>query len=294
MSKITEELRVRFTDFDTERDSKLSTPETIARFDNISYGDHGEWNLLDVYRLKDADGLQPVIINVHGGGWIYGTKETYQYYGMDLAKRGFTVVNPSYRLAPESHFPAQLEDVNSCVAWVLNHGKEYGMDTERIYMVGDSAGAHLLALYSSACAEAGIAEEFGICIPEKFMPKAVALNCGCYKPLQEPFLDNYETMHMLMSDLLGETDFDNKTKWIDVPEHITEQFPPAFVTAAPGDFLNAQSNYLIEAFEKKGVKYRMKTYGSEDNPLWHVFHLYIWMEEAIQCNEDACTFFKSI
>lgn len=294
MSKISEELRVRFTDFDTERDSGLSTPESVRRFDHISYGIHGEWNLLDVYRLKDSSELQPVIINVHGGGWIYGTKETYQYYGMDLAQRGFTVVNPSYRLAPESYFPAQLEDVNACVSWVLDHGHEYGMDTEQIFMVGDSAGAHLLTLYSSACTDPDFALTLGIQIPKGFVPKAVALNCGCYRPLHEPFLDNYDVMHTLMTDLLGEEDFDNRSRWIDAPAHITESFPPAFVTTALGDYMNAQTDYLTAAFEKLAVKYQTKVYGSEENPLWHVFHLYIWMEEAIQCNEDACTFFNSI
>lgn len=294
MSKASEEMRARFTAFDTERDSGLSTPETITRFDNISYGTHGEWNLLDIYRQKDVQELQPVIINVHGGGWIYGTKETYQYYGMELAGKGFTVVNPSYRLAPENKFPAQLEDVNSCVAWVLEHGKEYGMDTERIFMTGDSAGAHLLTLYSSACTDEALAETFNIQIPEGFVPKAVALNCGCYKPLQEPFLDNYETMHTLMTDLLGEADFERKKNWIDAPECVTVSFPPAFVTTAVGDFMNGQQKYLIDAFEKHTVNYQMKTYGSKENPLFHVFHLYIWQDEAIQCNEDACAFFRSI
>ena len=63
-----------------------------------------KWQKLDVYRQKDATGKLPVIVSVHGGGWVYGDKERYQFYCMDLAERGFAVVNFSYRLAPEYKF----------------------------------------------------------------------------------------------------------------------------------------------------------------------------------------------
>ena len=92
----------------------MNTPEDIERWDNIVYGhDDREMQRLDVYRPKQAQGEDlPVIISVHGGAWMYGDKERYQYYCMSLAQRGFAVVNFTYRLAPESKFPAQLEDVN--------------------------------------------------------------------------------------------------------------------------------------------------------------------------------------
>ena len=87
---------------DDSRDSDLphDIPE-VERIDNLPYGPDEKWHTLDVYLPKKTDKPFPVIINIHGGGWIYGTKETYQYYGMSLAKRGFAFINPNYRLAPE-------------------------------------------------------------------------------------------------------------------------------------------------------------------------------------------------
>ena len=93
-----------FNQGDKKRDKGLQTPLDIERKDNLSYGPYGKSNLLDVYYLKENAGKLPVIVNVHGGGWVYGTKEVYQFYCMSLAQRGFAVVNFNYRLAPARKF----------------------------------------------------------------------------------------------------------------------------------------------------------------------------------------------
>ena len=113
MSKISDLFRENFKKSDDIRDAGLTTPEDIVRYDDIVYGQDAEWQILDVYRPKAEEGKKlPVIVSVHGGGWVYGDKECYQYYCMDLAQRGFAVVNYTYRLAPEFKFPSSLEDTN--------------------------------------------------------------------------------------------------------------------------------------------------------------------------------------
>lgn len=96
-------LRQQFQQSDDARDAGLSThiPE-VDRIDNLPYGPLPKWQTLDLYRPHQAiTPLFPVIINIHGGGWVYGTKETYQFYGMNLAKEGFAVINGNYRLPPQ-------------------------------------------------------------------------------------------------------------------------------------------------------------------------------------------------
>ena len=110
--KIYEKIRREYGASDRERDKNEKTPDDIERFDDIRYGDHATFNVLDVYRPKNRKGEKlPVIVNVHGGAFVYGSKEVYQYYCMRLAQRGFAVVNFSYRLAPEYRFPAALIDM---------------------------------------------------------------------------------------------------------------------------------------------------------------------------------------
>ena len=114
-------MRVTWKAGDDKRDSGLSTPDTIQRDDNIKYDKKDKLQVLDVYRLKSliSEGKElPVIVNIHGGGWVYATKETYQFYCMSLAEQGFAVVNFSYRLSPEYKYPAQIEDINSVFKWI--------------------------------------------------------------------------------------------------------------------------------------------------------------------------------
>ena len=84
-----EKMRIDWKKNDDKRDSGLphDLPE-IKRVDDIQYGNDPKWNLLDIYLPKNIEGKIPVIINIHGGGWVYGTKETYQFYGLGMTKRG--------------------------------------------------------------------------------------------------------------------------------------------------------------------------------------------------------------
>lgn len=142
--------RKNFLEGDLKRDEGLSTPEDIERMDDLSYGPYGENNLLDIYCQKGTQGVQPAIISVHGGAWVAGTKATYQYYCMSLAQRGFTVVNFNYRRAPETQFPGALEDINRLLGWILENGKDYHIDTDNLFLVGDSAGAQMASQYLAA------------------------------------------------------------------------------------------------------------------------------------------------
>ena len=181
MSEISEFIRKSFKEGDDKRDAGLTTPEDIIRYDNLLYGEDPKWQVLDVYRPRNREGEKlPVIVSVHGGGWVYGDKERYQYYCMDLAQRGFAVVNFTYRLAPEYQFPAPLEDTNSVFAWVLAHSEEYGLDKEKVFALGDSAGGNILGLYCALCTNKEYAGQFPFHVPEGFAPTAVALNCGDY------------------------------------------------------------------------------------------------------------------
>ena len=141
-------LSALFKEGDDKRDAGLphDIPE-VERFDNIAYGPKEKWNLLDIYLPKKRIDKVPTIINIHGGGWVYGTKETYQFFGLSLAKEGFAFVNFNYQLAPEVEFPGELDDVNRAVHWVASHGSDYDIDLNNIFIIGDSAGGQMAVQY---------------------------------------------------------------------------------------------------------------------------------------------------
>lgn len=291
MSLVAKWIRYNWAKGDKKRDAGLTTPENIYRQDNISYG-MDKMNVLDVYRPKDVKGKLPVIVSVHGGGWVYGDKELYQHYCMSLAQRGFAVVNFTYRLSPEHKFPCHLKDTVKVFKWVLAHGKEYDLDLENIFAVGDSAGGHILSLFCTMCANPEYAAKYSFKVPEGFMPKAVALNCGVYD-LNPEKLPAGSTMTLMKKYILPQKGTDEEFQNISTVNYITAQFPPCFIMTSNDDFLNEQPQSLLEKLDKVGVPYVYKFYGDEENRLGHVFHLDMRNETGKICNDEECAYFRS-
>jgi acetyl esterase/lipase len=123
----------------------LGEVETRA---NVEYGRHdGEALLGDAY-LPKAAGKYPVVIAVHGGGWQGGSKASYRFLGPWLAQRGYAVFSIDYRLVKPGRkmFPESVLDARAAVKFMRSRAGEFGVDPDRIALMGDSAGAHLAAL----------------------------------------------------------------------------------------------------------------------------------------------------
>ena len=115
---------------------------------NVAYGEHGKRNLLDVYQPETArEGGFPVLLQIHGGGWMIGEKQQQgQPLMYHLAQRGWLCVACNYRLSPKATFPDHIVDVKRCIAWIRAHAAEYGGNPGFIAITGGSAGGHLAAL----------------------------------------------------------------------------------------------------------------------------------------------------
>lgn len=279
-------LRRLFARGDKKRDAGLTTPDGVVRYDDIVYGEDPRWQSLDVYRPRDEEGKLPVIISVHGGGWVYGDKELYQYYCMDLALRGFAVVNFSYRLAPETKFPAQLEDTCKAFSWASENAEKYGFDMDKLFAVGDSAGAHLLALYCIACTDESYAANYDFDIPTQLLPKAVALNCGMYDMNIKGAQGN------LVKDLMPHKGTEEEIRLITPHYHLNSSFPPAFIMTAVEDFLKEDSIKMHSMLDDLGVRNEFHLYDNEDHSLAHVFHVNIRLGDAKKCNDEECDYFR--
>jgi acetyl esterase/lipase len=112
----------------------------------IAYG-KDERQKLDIYVPEgEASTPYPVLVFFHGGAWRDGEREGYGFLGRAFAARGIVTVVADYRKAPKNLFPAFVEDTASAIAWVnANIGKHKG-DPERLYIMGHSAGAHLVTM----------------------------------------------------------------------------------------------------------------------------------------------------
>jgi len=248
---------------------------------DLSYGPDPVWNTLDLFVPAQHSGKLPVLINVHGGGWVWGSKEYTWQYCSSLCAFGFAVVSSSYRLAPESLFPAQLEDVNAVVHYITDHADELGLDKERICMVGDSAGAHIAAMYACTCTNPAC--NYGFQPPEGFRINAIGLNCGVYD------LANCRS-ELIQSLIPSVFSKDASLEQQSPVTWLTEKFPPAFLITAKGDFLREQTPLLEQKLSELGVPCVCREYGTESEPLTHDFQCDLNWKQAETANREECKF----
>ena len=128
------------------RDKKLPFPDDVIEITNIPYAnDNIDAHRLDIFKPKNCEAkVLPVIINVHGGGLIIGSKEFNRFFCARLSKMGFIVYSIEYRLIPDCTFFDQLNDTFTAIDYIKNRIPNDNGDISHVYGVADSGGACLL------------------------------------------------------------------------------------------------------------------------------------------------------
>jgi acetyl esterase/lipase len=125
----------------------LNRPGAVEKVSNVSYGDAGRQNLLDVYRHRSHLSGAPTLVYMHGGGYFSGRKGREALPLIHrLASHGWVCISANYRLRPSATFPDHLIDLKKVIAWTREHSDEYGVNPDALFVAGSSAGGHLAAL----------------------------------------------------------------------------------------------------------------------------------------------------
>lgn len=124
------------------RESVQFQPTIIRDIAYTSSGDPAQ--RLDLYRPADLPSGAPLIIWVHGGAWRSGSKSDVPI--ASLLQDGFAIASVDYRLTPQAPFPAQVHDIKAAIRFLRSRAVEYGVDPQRFFIAGASAGGHLAAL----------------------------------------------------------------------------------------------------------------------------------------------------
>ena len=122
----------------------------LSRIRNITFAEYGKKKIkLDVYKSANSKpgDLRPGILQIHGGGWVFGDKREQGVPLLNhLAVNGWVGINANYRLSPRAKFPDHLVDLKKAIAWYREHAEEHGADPRFLCVTGGSAGGHLTAL----------------------------------------------------------------------------------------------------------------------------------------------------
>jgi acetyl esterase/lipase len=206
---------------------------------DISYGECGSRNHLDIWRRPDLDrsGRAPVLLQVPGGAWVIGSKRGQAHPLMShLAELGWVCVAINYRLSPRSTWPDQIVDVKRAIAWTKEHIADYGGDPDWIAITGGSAGGHLSSLAALTPNDPRFQPGFE---EADTRVQAAVPFYGVYD-----FTRTDDSTHPLMAPMVAKNVF--KLSRADIAEpfriaspitHISEDAPPFFVLHGTNDSL---------------------------------------------------------
>jgi len=217
----------------------------------------GKPQLLDLYLPEKAEGALPLVIWIHGGAWMSGSKE--QCPAVFLLGKGYAVASINYRLSQVAKWPAQILDCKAAVRWLRAHAKEYKVDPERFGVWGSSAGGHLVALLGTS----GDVKELEGDLGNGGVSSRVQAVCDWFGPTdfleigKYPSQLDHDGANSPESQLLGGPIHDNveKAKQANPITYITKDDPPFLIMHGDKDMTVPfnQSELLNEALKKAGV-----------------------------------------
>ena len=271
------------------------TPPEVDEYTDIAYIDDGNrYHTLDVYTPKGNTEKLPVIIDIHGGGWMYAEKDLNEYYCKALADRGYTVFNISYRLVPDVTVNEQIQDVAEALKWIQENMSNYPCDSESIMLTGDSAGG-MLAIYSAVLMQSPeLREVFETVNPQMEIDALVLTSPVPY--MNDGALSVY-------TKILWGTDYKEKAtyEYMNLDQIVDyAQLPPTYLITSSGDSLaHDQTLKTYDLLQSKGVECVLRDYDKDDFDekvkLPHVFSvLYPFDTAGVDAIDGATDFYNNV
>ena len=258
---------------DKKRMATQTPPENVVKVKDIPYIDDGnQYHKFDVFYPEGKiakEGL-PVIIDIHGGGWMYATKDLNEYYCMELAKKGYCVFSISYRLVPDVTVNEQIKDCTEALAFIRANMKDYPANKKTVMLTGDSAGGQL-ALYSTILNNNPDAREI-------FGTVETNLNIKCLLLTSPVTYTKSGGWFSIYTKKMWGKDYETKStyNYMDLNEimELANDIPPTYFITSSGDTLaHDQTVNAYNYFVEKGYECEIEDFTDlrDGKKLPHVF-----------------------
>ncbi|WP_305804647.1 alpha/beta hydrolase [Stenotrophomonas sp. YIM B06876] len=232
----------------------------------------------DLYRPQQAlDGGRPlpVVVWMHGGGFVGGTRRHVENYARMLAAQGYAVAAVGYSLAPGQHYPRPLLQLNRALGYLQAHAGALQLDMQRVALAGDSAGAQLAAQMAVVVSDPAYARWMQLqpAIGADQL-RATVLFCGPYDALaMARDVNTSWFVHTVVWSYFGSRKPDlEAVAQFSVAGAVTAAFPPTFISVGNDDPLQAQSYAMARALQRQGVP--LRTLFFSDQPALALPHEY--------------------
>lgn len=234
-------------------------PDGIDEQRDLAYLPEDSATRLDIFRPRDRRGVAlPVVVWVHGGGFMSGDKAHVANYLKIIAGEGMASVGVNYGLGPLERYPEPVHDVAEALRYLKENAQRLHLDASRIVLAGDSAGAQIAAQIAIAITSRTYAASLQMTppIPREHL-RGVVLFCGLYDPDLKDNATDYESfLKMATWAYFGVEDIshDPRKAQFSIVGNMSAGMPPLFISAGNGDPLVKHSKALVQVARGKGVE----------------------------------------
>jgi acetyl esterase/lipase len=270
----------------------------VSKHADLSYPSTHARHEFDLYMPKSASAGVPVVVWVHGGGFIAGDKSGVSTYGTMLASEGYAVVAMNYDYAPDAQYPTPVVQVGEMITHVYAIAERYGLDADRIIIGGDSAGAQIAAQFAALESTPGYAQQAGISkIPLRKPLEAAVLFCGPYDVSQLGNIGNSWFAKQFVQSVgwsyLGSRDWEQTkaARMASVVDHLSDAFPRSYIVDGNYFSFPKHARALISGLEGQGVSVTSSLY--PDKPeLPHEFQFDFSHPESYEVWKQTLAFLR--
>ena len=264
------------------------------RVDIPYIGDGDSNHLLDVYSPRGAKGPLPVILEMHGGGYLSCDKSINAQHGQYMASLGFRVANMNYTVCPEGSVSMILNEISAALAWIAENADARGFDTDRVFLTGDSAGGHFVLLAAAAFTTGRSADFFEV---KKPPIRVAGYAASCPEGSFEWRLLPRNPAARALFFLLHKYTFDREyARHASYDYFMDEGYPEVWFCTSPTDsLLYDHTRRMHEYMLEKGYPHVYREYASASRKLDHVFNiLNPDYPESMAANGDMAGFFEGV
>lgn len=237
---------------------------------------------LNVYAPRQEASLLPVVLWVHGGGFVSSSADTVKDYAITLADQGFVVASLDYSLAPDVTYPAPVRQGDAALRYLRSHAAELGGDAGRMFVAGDSAGAQIASQLAAVETNPTLASRMGIApAVESGQLRGVVLFCGLYDMRTVagtgfPALRTYLWSYTGVRDWVAYSRIDE----LSTTTTATTDYPATFVSVGDADPFRSQASELISDLRRRGVSVNTLLWGGTGDHLGHEYQFKFDSPEA--------------
>lgn len=271
MKKIFYKQRADFERSSAARDKELTFPEDVCETKDIRYSEDAcDAHRMDIFRPKGREQeILPVIVNIHGGGLVLGSKEFNRFYCARLSEQGFLVYSLEYRLVPDCTIFDQLSDLSLAMEAVRERLSRDQGDAEHVYAVADSGGACLLTYFAAMQNNRELADAAQI-TPTKLPLRALGLISGMF------YTTCFDQIGLFLPKYLYGRNYKQGAfaPYVN-PEHpaVVGSLPPCYLVTSKKDHLQRYTLRFTRALADNHVSYRLQNFHKSPQ-LTHAFSVF--------------------